>query len=701
MIEGIKMKLLIKRVWPALFFLCFVLLCLSFPSNQKQKKTQELRHEVAVTLKLVQVYVTDKKGNPVLDLKKEDFLISDNGKRKTITEFEKHILSLPSIQEKVPPEMAEETTIPAPRELMSRKFFLLFDFAYNNARGVLKAKNAALHFVDTQLQPSDEVGLLSYSTMKSLTLHEYLTTDHKNVREVVDSFGAKDVFGRAEQFEEEIWRQATGQNPLDASEAGGVGSVRNDRELEINMPTYSPEFKSFMDRQASSVHALQFVQKLVEFAKALRYIPGYKHIILFSSGIPYSLMYGIHQTPDVYNVGRDKWDRGNRLLQLDYEDMLKELAASNSTIYTLDTEDMGTMISVNSRLRGGYTLQTMASSTGGKYFGDINSFEKHLEKIQNLTACYYVLGYYVDEKWDGKYHKLKVKVDRPGCEVHAQKGYFNPKPFDKYNKLEKMLHLVDLALSEDPLFQTPVRFPLKAYPFEIKGKPNLALYTKMNRDKIQELAGEDVEIVSIIFDSTDNIVKIEREALDFLKIPSGKVYYSSLFPLDPGKYKCRIVLRNLETGRGAVASSSVKIPTSPSSGIHLYPLLLLSPDKDAYFLKKPSPAYSFDSSQYSPLIEELKQGTTGIFAVVRCSFYGISQPDIRLSANLIHYTKNTGNPITMTVSILDKNREDNTEVYFIELRTGELQSGEYFLYLFADDRNMDARSRVNATFQVR
>ncbi len=691
------MKFQVRRISTVLFLCCFAFLFLSPSSAQNQKKNQELRHEVVVTLKLVQVYVTDKKGNPVLDLSKEDFIIHDNGKKKPITEFERHILALPSIEEKAEPKIVQETSLPAPRELMNRKFFLLFDFAYNNARGILKAKKAALHFIDTQLQPSDEVGILSYSAIKSLTLHEYLTTDHKNVRELVDSFGAKEIHGRAEHFEEEIWRQASGVNPADASKAGGVSSVRIEGSLEIKAPGLSPEMERHIKRQDSAVHALHFVQRMEDFAKALRYIPGYKHIILFSSGIPYSLMYGIHQTP---RGSRHTWDTGNKLLQLRYEDMLKELAASNSTVYSLDTEDMGTMIAVNSRVRGGFTLQTMASSTGGKYFGDINSFEEHLEKIQNLTACYYVLGYYVDEKWDGKYHKLRVKVDRPGCEVHAQKGYFNPKPFRKYNKLEKMLHLVDLALSEDPLFQTPLRFPLKAYPYVIKGKPNLALYSKITRDNIQELSGKDVEIVNIVFDNREEIIKIERKRLDFSEMPKGNIYYLSLLPLDSGKYKCRIVLRNLETGRGAVASSSVEIPKSPDSGIHLYPPLLLKPEKDAFYLKKPSP-YSFDSSQYSPLIEEWALDTDRLQAVVRCSFSGIPQPDIELAANLIHHSPGADREVHADISILDEKREGDTVEFFIEVQTEEWESGEYSLHLFAEDGHTGARSRVDTTFKVK
>jgi VWFA-related protein len=692
------MRYSVGCVFMIFFIFSLVFLIPGLYSDQRQEKSQELKHEVAVTLKLIQVYVTDKKGNPVLDLKKEDFIIHDNGKEKAITEFERHVLALPSVEEKVKPEIVRETSLPAPRELMNRKFFLLFDFAYNNARGILKAKKAALHFLDTQLQPSDEVGVLSYSAIKSLTLHEYLTTDHEKVRKVADSFGLKEIHGRAEHFEEEIWLQASGVNPVDASKPGGVSSVRIREELETNIPSFSPEMQRHIKRQDSNVHALHFIQRMEDFAKALRYIPGYKHIILFSSGVPYSLMYGIHQTP---RGSRHYWDTGNKLLQLEYDDMLKELAASNSTVYTLDTEDMGTMIAVNSRVRGGYTLQTMASSTGGKYFGDINSFAEHLEKIQNLTACYYVIGYYVDEKWDGKYHKLKVRVDRPGCEVHAQKGYFNPKLFSKYSKLEKMLHLVDLALSEKHVFQTPVRFPLVALPCVIEENTNIALYSKINRDNIQELSGEDVEIVSIIFDNKDDIIKIEKEKSDFSKLPMGNIYCSTLLPLDPGEYKCRIVIRNLETGRGAVASSAVEVPKSPDSGIQLYPPLLLKPEKDAFYVKEPPVAYSFDASQYSPLVEELTEGTDRVLAAVRCAFSGIPQPDIELAADLIHHSADTDREIPVAISILDEKREDDTVEFFVELRTEDLEEGEYSLYIFAEDRHTGARSRVNTTFKVK
>ncbi|MCK4264545.1 MAG: VWA domain-containing protein, partial [Candidatus Aminicenantes bacterium] len=201
------MKISNKRtIYLTLFIALFILFLISNInpiSLQERKNENTLQYEVTVTLKLVQVYITDKKGNPVVDLKKEDFIIRDNGKKKSITEFEKHILHLPPSKTEVQPEVIQESKVPASRELMSRKFFLLFDFAYNNPRGIKKAKKAALHFIDTELQPTDEVGVLSYSAIKSLTLHEYLTTDHTKIRQIVDSIGMKAISGRAESFEEE------------------------------------------------------------------------------------------------------------------------------------------------------------------------------------------------------------------------------------------------------------------------------------------------------------------------------------------------------------------------------------------------------------------------------------------------------------------------------------------------------------------
>src|SRR4030067_1895109 len=82
------------------------------PVSPGKQQQPQLRHEVKVTVKLIQVYVTDKKGNPVLDLNKDDFLIYDEGQKKPITEFERHVLSLPSGAEAAQLEIKETPPLP-------------------------------------------------------------------------------------------------------------------------------------------------------------------------------------------------------------------------------------------------------------------------------------------------------------------------------------------------------------------------------------------------------------------------------------------------------------------------------------------------------------------------------------------------------------------------------------------------------------
>jgi hypothetical protein len=76
-------------------------------SQARQAKETALQHEVTVTLKLIQAYVIDKQGNPVIDLTPSDFELYDNGKLKQITDFERHTLAFPE-------ERVEEIVAPVP-----------------------------------------------------------------------------------------------------------------------------------------------------------------------------------------------------------------------------------------------------------------------------------------------------------------------------------------------------------------------------------------------------------------------------------------------------------------------------------------------------------------------------------------------------------------------------------------------------------
>ncbi|MGZ5498586.1 MAG: VWA domain-containing protein, partial [Candidatus Aminicenantales bacterium] len=250
----------------------------------RQVLEKPLQYEVSVALKLIHVYVTDKKGNPVPDLAASDFTVTDNGQPVKVTDFERRVLQAAPFdvraEEPVPAPAKKIEPVPSVNRDTNRSFFLYFDFAYNNPRGITKAKRAALHFLDTDIAPEDEVALVSYSMLKGITVHEYLTTDHSKVRQALETIGQKDVVGRADEVEEQYWQQATeGLRSYDNSR--GANDRISQEVLETNIKRW--ESKQTVQR---------FLLGMTTLAKALRIVPGQKQFILFSSGIPASLLYG-------------------------------------------------------------------------------------------------------------------------------------------------------------------------------------------------------------------------------------------------------------------------------------------------------------------------------------------------------------------------------------------------------------------------
>ena len=136
-----------------------------------------------------------------------------------------------------------------------------------------------------------------------------------------------------------------------------------------------------------------------------------------------------------------------------------------------------------------------------------------------------------------------------------------------------------------------------------------------------------MEVVTLFFDDDNNIADMQRSETHSSRLTQDDVYFYSFSTLPPGDYDCRVVIRNMETGQGAVASSSVVIPETPDSGLVLYPPLFLVENRNACYIKGTEKkkkgeeislpdVYPFDSNQYVPLLKDLDGGTTKIQAAV-------------------------------------------------------------------------------------
>lgn len=671
----------------ASFFLAGLSQSLHSDIKAKHNPQETLKHKVTVTLKLVQVYVTDKEGHPVMNLEKEDFELYDNGERKTITEFEKYILMPHS-----PIEVSahESKKKPLAAQKMTRKFFIFFDFAFNNPPGIKKSKEAALHFLETGLRSDDEVGIITYSLRKGLTLHEYLTTDHKRVHDMIKYLDTKEVVGRARDMEELLWKDASAKSE---SLNGG-----------FQKQTGPPKFKFKQEFTEYSYHALNFSLRMRELGKALRYIPGNKHIVLLSSGIASSLLYGIGST----KIGK----LGDTRLRKRYEDMLRELTASNTVVYPINSEELRTFIYKHEDMTGVFTLQRMARETGGKYFDHVHDYKNITEEIKNITGSFYVLGYYISENWDGSYRKIEVRVKKNGYKVHAQRGYFNPKPFSEYSELEKRLQLMDLALSKTPHFQSTIEFPLITFPCFYHGEHKLVVIARIPREDIASVASEKMEIIDLVF-KENKIAGFKKGVFNFLALPSKEsIYYYSLFSLSPGEYEIRVMIRNLETGEAARGAASMALPERADPSLWLDPPLLLKYESSAIYLKgrarieKGAKAehisftelYPFDYSFFTPVVKKLARGTDEVLAILRGSEQALESP---LSIKLTSLSSREEIPLSYTV--LESYLEKGTKTLVITVMLPlELHPGEYeFCVSGSKNRNgYDvAEGKVNFTIE--
>jgi hypothetical protein len=359
------------------------------------------------------------------------------------------------------------------------------------------------------------------------------------------------------------------------------------------------------------------------------------------------------------------------------------------------------------------SLEILAKASGGKFFEDVSDYDVIFEDIQNLSGNYYILGYYISEKWDGRFHRINVEVKREGCQVYAQGGYFNPKPFSRFSEFEKNLHLIDLALSDRPYFQDPIEISLTTLPCSHKEELNCVILSKLPLDYLGGYRGQKLELINLVLNEEKKIIDSSRGEVDYSKLGQDNSYQYSILSLNPGEYECRVILRNLTTGKGAVGSSTVTIPDYQDSNIALFSPLVLIPEKKSHFLKLSmvesetkekedlslNHIYPFFSNEYSPLIEELEPQKSRISAVLRYAVVNIQKPEIDLYANIVNET--TEDEIPLVFSIRSSEKQGDTHVLFLDIELPELEPGRYALEFLAAEKTTKSVVSTAKSFRIK
>jgi hypothetical protein len=375
--------------------------------------------------------------------------------------------------------------------------------------------------------------------------------------------------------------------------------------------------------------------------------------------------------------------------------MIKEMAQANCPVYVFNTEQLGQDAEFNKAMSGEYPLKKLSQISGGEYFPRVEDYENSLAQVQNLTGTYYVLGYPIQAKEDGKYHEIKVRVERKGCEVRAQGGYYNPKPFQEYSEFEKTIHLLDAALTENPQLRNPAGFPLAALACPTDQERLLILLSRIPKEIFDPARRGRNEVVTIILDGQKNIVTFKRATVDFAAVSQPELCHYTYSLVPPGEYDCRVVVRNLETGQTAVAKESTRIPGETGAPLTLLPPLLLRPGSDTYYFgvqrkgeaekaaNTPSltAIYPFDPKEFSPWTSELPAGAPEVYALVICSLGEVSEPELEMSFTLKEGSSGEEIPISHSVlSARPYSREEGEKSWlalFSRLEFPSLTPGEH------------------------
>jgi VWFA-related protein len=550
---------------------------------------------------------------------------------------------------------------------------------------MVNAKQAALHFVDTQLQSGDEVGIIGFSRMSGFFIKEYLTTDRERIRKAIKKT-------------KEIRQSYDSSSGAELDQPRSVSRVSSSN-VEISKNPESSNSKDLNPSRGEAISVVvpgsirfqrrDFVSRMTDLAQALKYIPGNKSLILFSSR----------------NLGATSTKLGN------------EFADASTPVYTINTQNWIVEGVINSSVKKkhiwtNHPLEKMSQASGGKYFADIEDVETISRDVHLLTGNFYVLGYYVPDTWDGQYHQVKVEVKSPDLNVLAQDGYFNPKPFTSFSDFEKKLHLYDLVYTEKPA--TLVPFEILLEPLFIAGRKetNCVLFSQIAIDEKTGVPPAAVEIYAFLFNEENESVLMKKGEIDLAPFDQQTLYSYFTASLPAGKYECRIVTRDKETGQSAVGIVNFPFPEQSDAGIVLSSPLLFAEGPESNILKLSeeqsgkeedislSDLYKFRPKNHSLVVRDLGSGIRSLLAVLPMEMAEGMVPEVEFIVRL-HPMPN-GEPIELMTKIVDIQKTSaNINVLILEIKLPELKFGEYELEIEAVDKNTLARSFVRKSLVIK
>ncbi len=555
-------------------FLFTVLLMAQTPAPQPSPPT------IKVTTRLVQinVLVHDRHGNPVGDLTKDDFEVTDEGKTQPITLFS--IESLAPASGAGTPGKVQQAPVMARNEVTNRPqrqagvptsvTVLLLDMYNTKITDQMSTRRQIVKFL-RQIRPQDRVALYVLNGSGFRVVHDF--TD--NSQSLLAAL-ARVIPGFSHELDSSDPDPSnTGDDSMDSflDDANMMMSNFYTRNRVINTCT---SFKTLADHLAG--------------------LPGRKNVVWVSGGFPIAFGYGDSQdTTDSSSVGGiPSAASQDREIFADYiEGASQAMNTANVAVYPVDARgllglpmaDASKSVKVNVRThqipqsmmrvdqRNMDTMKYIADLTGGKAFMNRNDIDGAIREAIDDSTVTYTLGYYVpDYNWDNKFHRIKVKVNRSGVSVRTKKGYLAQEQTPPTNiKLDQLLQEAVWS----PLDSTAIGLTARIDPSPTAPNASRLLF-HVNASEIQfkERDNKFAGSLDILFVQETKRGKHLTNARKTLNITATPIQLQNLMEkgfaagedlaLNPDTEAVRIIV--LDRANGSSGSVTVPVSTQDKSG---------------------------------------------------------------------------------------------------------------------------------------
>jgi VWFA-related protein len=530
---------------------------------------------LSVTSRLVQVSVVarDKSGQPVRDLTRDDFTIFDNGHPQKVAVFSLDVAdpaavakSLAAASSKSAPLVVENRVAVPEEERMGITVIVLDALNLGSTDNFVYARRQLLEFLKT-LQVGDPVAIYSINGPQVLLIHDF-TDDAESLIETAKTLSSPKTQGEA------------GSSPLSFSgdpSADGIGGDPHFAQVAA-MLTRASQADAAAHLHLTTEWTLSALEAI---ARHLTGIPGRKNMIWISSGYPMNIglnpeSFAAASQPGVNQELFDYSDRTNRIARL--------LAEAEVVVYPVDpagvtTDHMyrasnngrpprGRMVTAGEKAAPGIaTIRAIAKQTGGEAFVN-NAIAANIRKAVDDGRVTYTLGFYPQQgAWDGKFHSLKVGVDRAGVEVRTRSGYFAKSVAELAPEREQALKLAVASPLEGAAIGVKVNVPSNPLDWSAQ---DVVVNINAHDLRFQPKDGRMQAAVDVVFAqqaADGRIMKGEQKSLSFNLTPESydealKTGLTLPEKLDVNRDAARVHIVVRDTATGALGS--VSIPIRPS-----------------------------------------------------------------------------------------------------------------------------------------